>query len=235
MKLTVFVPAHNEEENIVDVINKIEEAIDFDFDLLIVNDHSSDRTKELVLGLMKKYKNLSLIENLDAGCFGNAIKTGFLNAKTDVVVPVMGDLCDDLSTIKVMFDKIVSGYDVVCAARYTSGGARLGGSRIKAFFSSFVGLSLNFLLGLPTHDIPNAFKMYRKKVIDAVTIKSKGFEVSMETALKAYFLGYKITEVPTVWKEREKGKSSFSMTKLLPSYLKWYLWAICRSFFPRSK
>ncbi|MBU1869729.1 MAG: glycosyltransferase, partial [Candidatus Omnitrophica bacterium] len=63
MKLTVFVPAHNEEENIVDVINKIEEAIDFDFDLLIVNDHSSDRTKELVLGLMKKYKNLSLIEN----------------------------------------------------------------------------------------------------------------------------------------------------------------------------
>jgi hypothetical protein len=88
-----------------------------------------------------------------------------------------------------------------------------------------VGNSLHYFLGLPTHDIANAFKMYRKNVIDSINIESKGFEVSMELALKAYFSGFKITEVPTVWRERTKGKSSFKMLKLLPAYLKLYLWA----------
>ena len=86
--------------------------------------------------------------------------------------------------------------------------------------------SLYYLLGIPTHDIANAFKMYRKEVIDSISIEAKGFEISMELPLKAYYAGFKITEVPTVWHEREKGKSSFRMFNLVPNYLKFYLWAI---------
>jgi hypothetical protein len=91
-----------------------------------------------------------------------------------------------------------------------------------------VGWSLYYLLGLPTHDVANAFKMYRKKVIDSINIQSKGFEISMEIPLKAYYLGFKITEVPTVWKERTKGKSSFRMLKLFPAYLKLYVGGILK-------
>ena len=125
-----------------------------------------------------------------------------------------------------MFKKINEGCDVVCGARYIKGGARIGGSKIKGFFSCFVGWSLHYLLGIPVHDIANAFKMYRKNVLDSIDIKSKGFEISMEIPLKAYYSGFKITEVPTVWRERTKGKSNFSMFRLLPSYLKLYIWAI---------
>jgi len=226
MKLSIIVPAHNEQDNIVDVISKIESFLDIPHELIVVNDHSTDATAGLIHRVSRQYSNIRLVENLNERGFANAIKTGFANNKADIVVLVMADLCDDLHTIKEMFKKINEGYDVVCGSRYIKGGARLGGSKIKGFFSCFVGRSLRYLLGLPTHDIANAFKMYKKTVIDAVDIQSKGFEISMEMPLKAHYLGFKITEVPTVWRERIKGASSFRMFKLFPSYFKLYIWAI---------
>ena len=149
-----------------------------------------------------------------------------MSVKTDVVVPVMGDLCDDLMTIPLMLEKVKEGFDVVCGSRYIKGGSRIGGSKVKGFFSFFVGLTMSMFTGIPTRDVANAFKMYRKEVIESINIESTGFEVSMELALKAYFNGFKVTEVPTVWREREKGKSSFKIFNLTPNYSRWYLWAV---------
>ncbi len=226
MKLTVVIPVHNEEENILDVISKIEADLILPFELIVVNDHCIDKTSSIVTDLAAKYNNISLIDNKLEPGFANAIKTGLDNAKGEAIVPVMGDLCDDLKLIPVMLDKLSEGYDVVCGSRYIKGGARLGGSKLKGFLSAFAGWSLHKLLGIPTHDIANAFKIYRKEVIDNINIQAKGFEISMELPLKAYYAGFKITEIPTVWHERKKGKSSFKMFNLIPNYLKLYLWAI---------
>ncbi|MFA5095964.1 MAG: glycosyltransferase family 2 protein [Candidatus Omnitrophota bacterium] len=226
MKLSVIIPAHNEEENIVNTIHRVEEALDFDFELIIVNDHSTDGTRGLVEGLFAEYPNLRIVENKGAGCFANAIRTGLCSIRTDLVVPVMGDLCDELASIKKMLAKIEEGYDIVCGSRYIKGGGGGGGSRLKGFLSSLAGWSIFYLLGLPTHDAANAFKMYRRKVIETVKTEATGFEISLELPLKAYYSGFKITEVPTNWKEREKGKSDFKIMKLLPAYLKVYLWGI---------
>lgn len=228
MKLSIIIPAHNEQDNIRDVINKIEESLAFDteYEIVVVNDHSSDDTPEIVLQLCKQYSNLRLVNNLARGGFANALRAGFASIKTDVVVAVMADLCDDLGVVRPMYDKITEGYDVVCGSRYVKGGVRLGGSRLKGFLSCFAGHSTHYLLGIPTHDIANAFKMYRKEVIDSIDIKARGFEISMEIPLKAYFKGFKIGEVPTIWKERTKGKSNFKVFKLLPDYIKLYIWAI---------
>lgn len=226
MKLSIVVPCHNEADNIVRLIERIEAAVTLSHELVIVNDHSNDRTVELVNQLARQNKNISLVENRLNKGFANALKSGFANCKTDIIIPVMGDLCDDLSTIEQMYNKINDGYDVVCGSRYCGSGSRLGGSRFKAFLSYWAGKSLYWLLGIPTHDIANAFKMYRKKVIESMALESTGFEISMEIPLKAYYLGFKITEVPTVWKERTQGKSSFKIFKLLPRYLKLYLRAL---------
>lgn len=226
MDLSIIVPAYNEEENIISVIEKIESLLDPGYELVVVNDHSTDKTAALVRELADRYPNIRLVDNLGPKGFANAVKCGFANSKGELVIPVMGDLCDDLHTLKEMIEKIDNGYDVVCGSRYIKGGARLGGSRLKGFFSAFAGWSLYYLLGIPTHDIANAFKIYRKKVIDSINIESEGFEISMELPLKAYYAGFKITEVPTVWHEREKGKSNFKMFNLAPNYLKFYLWGI---------
>lgn len=229
MKLSIVVPAHNEEENIKEVIERIESSVDVPYELLVVDDHSVDATGRIIGELCKRYNNIRLIENHYGAGFVNAVKAGFDNVRTEAVVLVMADLCDDLSTIKKMLGKLNEGYDVACGSRYINGGARIGGSGLKGFFSHFVGRSLYFLLGLPTSDISNAFKMYRKNVLESINIESESFEVSMELPLKAYYSGFKVAEVPTVWKERTKGKSSFKMLKLLPNYLKLYLWALFKS------
>lgn len=226
MNLSIVIPAHNEADNIALLIKKIEDSIKLPHELVIVNDHSQDNTAQIVNTVSGQYGNIKLVENtLDKG-FGNALKSGFQCASGEAVVPVMGDLCDDLSTIEKMYEKINQGYDVVSGSRYMKGGERLGGSKLKGFLSNIGGRSLHILLGIPTHDIANAFKMYRKKVISSMNIKSNNFAISMEIPLKAYFLGFKITEVPTGWRERTKGKSSFKVFKLLPSYLRLYAWAV---------
>jgi dolichol-phosphate mannosyltransferase len=228
MNLSIIIPAFNEEDNIRDIIDSVEYSVKIPHELIVVNDHSQDQTRSIVEGLSKKYANIKLVDNLLDKGFANAIKTGINNVSCEVVVQVMADLCDDLSTIQIMFEKINSGYDIVCGSRYIKGGLRMGGSKIKGFFSCFVGRSIFYLLGIPTHDIANAFKMYKKKVVDSVSIQSSGFEISMEIPLKAYYFGFKITEVPTLWRERSRGKSSFRIFRLSRNYLKWYLWAILK-------
>jgi len=133
-----------------------------------------------------------------------------------------------------MYAKIKEGYDVVCGSRYMPGGGRIGGSRLKSFLSSWAGKSLKWILSIPTHDIANSFKMYRKEVIRAVNIESSGFEISMELPLKAYYQGFKITEVPTVWHERTKGRSNFKILRLLPRYIRLYLWGIYKSILKKG-
>lgn len=229
MKLSIIIPAHNEEENISGLIDKIQQVSGLDFELVVVADHCTDSTEKIATDKAKEFNNIKVVQNrMDAG-FANAIRTGFSNASGDFVLPIMGDLCDDLATVNKMWQKAQEGYDVICGSRYIKGGLRLGGSRLKSALSRWGGKSISFLLGIPTHDIANAFKMYRRSVIEGIAPKSSGFEISMELPLKAYYLGYKITEVPTVWRERTKGKSSFKVFKLLPAYLKLYLWAIYNS------
>jgi glycosyltransferase involved in cell wall biosynthesis len=129
MKLSIIIPAHDEEENIADVIQKLEGSIALEHELVVVNDHSLDRTAQIVGRLADQYKNIRFVENKREKGFANAIKTGFENAAGDVVIPVMADLCDDLGTIPKLWEKINEGYDVACGCRYIKEGGRLGGSR----------------------------------------------------------------------------------------------------------
>jgi len=228
MELSIVVPAYNESENITEVIQRIEASVSTPHELIVVDDHSADETASLVLSLCGRFPRLKLVNNERERGFANALRSGFEKAACGMVVPVMADLCDELSAIDKMHSKMKEGFDIVCGSRYMPGGARLGGSKVKGFFSTFVGRSLHFLLGIPTHDIPNAFKLYRKEVLENVIIESKGFSISMEITLKAFYLGYRITEVPTIWKERTKGRSSFKMWKLFPSYLRLYAWGVAK-------
>lgn len=226
MKISIVIPAHNEEGIILETVKSIEEELNLDYEIIIVDDHSTDKTASVVKKLMKKYANLRLVEN-DAGRgFADALRKGFSVSDSDLVIPVMADLCDDPKTIKEMHNRSLDGFDIVCGSRYMAGGGKLGGPGLQSFFSRFVGSSLKHFIGIPTSDISNSFKCYRKKVLDAVLTSSKGFEVSMEIPLKAYFSGARITEVPTVWKGRAIGKSKFYLFKVAPDYIKLYLWAI---------
>ena len=226
MKVAIVIPAHNEEGIIAKTIKAIEDQVTVDYEIVVVNDHSTDNTYEVVKSLSKEFTNIGLVDNdWDKG-FANALAKGFSVSNCEFAIPVMADLCDDPRTINEMHAKASEGYDIVCGSRYMKGGTKLGGPPIQAFFSRFVGRSLKYLIRIPTSDISNSFKCYRKAILDSIKFESKGFEISMEIPLKAYFAGCSVTEVPTVWKGREIGKSKFYIFKVAPDYIKLYLWAI---------
>lgn len=227
MNFSIIIPAHNEESSIKDTISSIEKVVSAAYEIVVVDDHSSDRTADIVEDLVSSYKNIRLVRNNDEAGFANALRAGFASAESDIVIPVMADLCDDPDTIEEMYKKAQEGFDIVCGSRYMKDGRKIGGPLIKTFFSRFVGLSLRALIGIPTQDISNSFKLYRKEIIENIKdIEAKGFEISVELPLKAYFLGYKITELPTVWVNRKTGNSKFKIFKQGPRYLRLYLWAI---------
>ncbi len=229
MLISIVIPAHNEEEVIKERIFSLKDALDtspFEYEILVINDHSTDRTERIVNELASQSSSLYIFSNDRAPGFGNALLIGFRRAKGSVVVPVMADLCDEPETIINMAKKINEGYDLVCGSRYCKEGRRIGGPRIQGLFSHFVGKSLHLLIGIPTEDAANAFKMYRRDMLNKIDLKEEGFAISMEAALKFYFAEYKIAEVPTIWEGRKRGKSKFSIFKLAGSYIKLYLWAL---------
>ena len=200
--------------------------------IIVVNDHSTDKTAEVVRGLMKRYGNLRLVDNDTGRGFADALRKGFSMANTEFVIPVMADLCDDPETINVMENMSTKGFDIICGSRYMKGGSKSGGPFLQSCFSRFVGVSLHHLIRIPTVDISNSFKCYRTELIRNLRTKSRAFEFSMELTLTAYFSRAKITEVPTAWKGRDKGKSKFYITKVAWRYLRLYLWAIAKTYCP---
>ncbi len=82
MKVSLIIPAHNEADNIVEMIKKIEADLGPEYNLLVVNDHSIDETPNLVRELAKKYPNIKLVDNLSEKGFSNAIRTGFTQLDT---------------------------------------------------------------------------------------------------------------------------------------------------------
>lgn len=222
--ISIILPVFNEGKNIKDQIDTIEQSVAAEHEILVVYDFDEDDTVPVAKNLAKKYASVRLVKNIFGRGIINAVKTGFKKASGQYVVVMPADLADNPQTIVKMYKKIQQGWDIVCATRYGGGGAKLGGPKIKTFLSRMAGLSTPLLLGIPTTDIANGFKMYRRKVIDAIKIESDGgWEFAMEMVIKAKKLNFKISEVPTVWRDRTQGKSKFKLIKWLPKYIRWYL------------
>lgn len=201
--LSIIIPARNEEENIKTTIENLLNLNYIDnnqTEIIVVDDHSTDNTSKIVYGMAQNNPVIKLVKNENEPGFSNALKTGFFHAKGEFVLPVMADGCDSPQTIPLMLEKAKQGYDLVCGCRYMKGGKKCGGPLIQGFFSRFVCLSLYYFSNIPTRDISNAFKLYRRRILlQDISLKEKGFAISMEAALNFYFKGYRICDVPTTW------------------------------------
>lgn len=219
-------PVYNEGKVIERTIKNLESSIKTPHELLVVYDMDEDNTVPPIKKLGRIFKNVKLVKNLYGGGALNALKTGIKTSQGEAVCIMMADLTDDPKVINKMVDKFDEGYDVIAASRYMSGGKQIGGPITKQLLSRIAGISLHYLVCLPTHDATNSFKLYSKKFLSKTKIESDGgFELGLELTVKAHFGNFKVTEVPTTWTYLSK-ESRFYLKKWLPKYLKWYLWAI---------
>ncbi|OGH41853.1 MAG: hypothetical protein A3H79_03515 [Candidatus Levybacteria bacterium RIFCSPLOWO2_02_FULL_36_8b] len=225
--ISIILPVFNEGENITKQVNDLEKDLKNAHEILIVYDFNEDNTVSFARELQKKFNTVLLVKNnFDRGVI-NAVKTGIKMARGEVVVIMPADLADDPKTVNRMWEKIETGFDIVCASRYGKGGKKIGGGFLKTQLSRIAGQLSPLLLGIPTADISNGFKMYRRNIFDKIKIEStEGWEYSCEVIIKAHHAGLKIADVPTVWRDRTMGKSKFKMAKWLPKYLRWYAWGV---------
>lgn len=227
----IVIPVYNEGENIVTALKRIKSEVTHPYRVMVIYDLDSDST----LPALEEGKTQGLFDGMNItpvkNKYGrgalNAIKTGLETASSDYIVVTMADLSDPPSVINKMMEKALYGdADIVCASRYMKGGKQIGGPPLKCALSRLAGVSLRYLINFPTHDVTNSFKLYRKSALQAIQIESTGgFELGMEIVVKAWSMGFNVTEVPTVWEDRTAGESRFKLFKWLPCYLKWYFTA----------
>lgn len=225
--LNIITPVFNEAENFPNLYAAVKAQIRTPHKLVVVYDFDQDTTVPVAQKYAKKDKSVALHKNTIGRGPMNALKSGFDYVKSGPVLIIMADLSDDLSMVDDMYKAYLEGASVVCGSRYMKGGRQIGGPPLKRMMSRLAGVSLYWVRGLPTHDVTNNFKIYDKGLLDSITIESGGgFEIAMEITVKAFRKGLPIAELPTTWRDRDAGDSNFHMWKWLPSYLRWYFYAL---------
>jgi glycosyltransferase involved in cell wall biosynthesis len=230
--LHIITPVYNEGDNFPRLYSEIRKYIKVPYELVVIYDFDGDDTVPVVKKYQEKDRHIILHKNTRGRGALNALLSGFDYVKTGPLLVIMADLSDDLKIVDAMYREYLKGTVVVCGSRYMKGGKQIGGPLIKRTLSRLAGTSLYWVRRLPTHDITNNFKLYDKALLDSIEIESKGgFEIAMEITVKAFRKRGKITELPSVWRDRTAGEANFKLWKWLPSYLRWYFYA----FLPHKK
>lgn len=197
-------PAYNEEENIA---NAIEEASNFlknnfqDYELIIVNDGSKDKTKEIAEKYAKKDKRIRVINHPTNLQYGRAFKSGYEGSKKELIFYTDADLQFDLAEIKNLM-KYIGDYDMVIGYR-----KKRQDKKIRIVYSWIYNLALRLLLKIPYRDIDCAFKICHKRVIDEVKPFTCVRTADAELLSKAIRKGFAIKQIPVSHKPRPAGIS----------------------------
>lgn len=229
MFVSLVIPVFREEGNIEKNLEEIERKVKTNpKEVLIVYDNEDDPTVAAVNRCRDRFSfPVALLKNAYSRGALNAIKTGLEASHSTYVLVTMADLSDDYAKVDEMVTLAETGYDIVCGSRYAKHGKVYGGPFFKQFLSRFAGLFLHYAAGIPTRDITNSFRLYRKEMLRGIHIESTGgFELGMEITVKAFKKGYRIGEVSCAWWDRSSGKSKFRFWKWLPHYLRWFFYAL---------
>ncbi len=233
-EVDIVIPVYNEALNIKQAMTRIAKEVTIPFKINIVYDFDEDNTLPVARSVEKEQGiNVCYFKNIFGGGVLGAIKTGLKLSNAEFVVVTMADLSDPPSVIDEMYRAATRfNGDVICGSRYMPEGSQVGGPFLKRSLSKLAGLSLYWFTSIPTRDVTNSFKLYRREIFETITIESRGgFELGMEIVIKSHFGGRNVLEVPTSWTDRTLGGSRFRLWRWLPKYLRWYFYALRQQFF----
>lgn len=230
-RVTVVIPAYNEADNIVPVLDRLLEAVTLPCEVLVVVDFPEDTTIPVLEDYAdREQPTVRAVINTHGRGPAHAIRYGIDVATAPVVVVTMADGSDDPRQIDELARLVERGVVIAAASRYMPGGQQVGGPLLKRTLSRLAGRSLYTLARIGIHDATNSFKAYSTDFVREVGIQSRsGFEMGLELTAKARRLRRPIAEIPTIWLDRQLGSSNFELMKWLPRYLYWYRF----SFGPR--
>lgn len=215
MKTAVVLPTYNEIDNLKELVTDIFSALP-DTDVIIVDDNSPDGTGRLADGLSKEDCRIKVIHRLHKTGLRRAYVEGFryaLSSNYDFIFEMDADFSHDPRYLPELL-KNTSDRDVALGSRYVRGAAVADCWTWRRLISYTGNLYARFVLGLPYRDLTSGFKCFSQNTLRNIEISSflsTGYAFQIETIYKAHRKGYKIKEIPIVFKEREKGKSKTSV------------------------
>lgn len=223
MKISIVIPAHNEENNLAKIVPALlKELNKYIYEIIIVNDASSDKTKEVGEALAKKYKKLKMVNRKPPCGVGRALKDGYkaVGKGSDWVLSMDCDFLENIKEINRLIEKAQQGYDGVIGSRYIDQGKLVNYPLLKKISNRMYHFLVRALLGIKQKDLTNNFKLYKKEIFKEIKWQSNDFAINAETGILPIVKGYNIAEVPVSWVQRYFDKSDFKVFKLAPSYLK---------------
>ena len=223
MKLSVVIPGHNEEGSIAATVAGIAERLqleEIDYEILVVDDGSTDRTAKIIAGLAETDGRVHYVRSPFPNGFGFAVRAGLERFSGDAVAIMMADGSDDPGDLLAYHGLLEAGYDCAFGSRFVRGGSAVRYPKLKLVINRIVNLGIRLLFGHGYNDTTNAFKAYRREVIENVgPLLSHHFNLTVEIPLKAIVRGHSYAVVPISWRNRTSGTSKLSLQEMGSRYL----------------
>ena len=230
MKLSVVIPAHNEEGSIWETLSTLVETLQresISYEIVMVDDGSSDKTDLEVQYFASRDAGVKLVRNVGRNGFGMAVRAGLENCTGDAVAVMMADRSDSPEDLVKYYRKLDEGYDCVFGSRFCRGGKVIDYPIHKLVINRLANWFVQSLFGIRCNDITNAFKCYRREAIEGMQpLISPHFNLTVEMPLKAIVRGFSYAVIPITWTNRKTGMSKLKLKEMGSRYLfiVLYLW-----------
>jgi len=220
--LSIVIPARNEEGCICSTVEHLHVELRLQHvphEIIVVDDGSNDQTWPLLQELQKTMPELHPLQNTREHGFGRAITFGLDHMQGDSVVIMMADESDDCRDVAVYWRELNKGFDCVFGSRFIKGGGTIDYPAIKWLLNRLANAFIASLFRVRFNDTTNAFKAYRKTVIDGCRpILAPHFNLTVELPLKAIVRGYTWTVVPITWRNRRSGVAKLKLKEMGSRY-----------------
>ncbi len=239
MKLSVVIPAYNEEESIPETLQSLYATLSsyaIDHEICVVNDNSKDRTEAVLQELQKEIPTLVYFTNKGPNGFGYAVRYGLERFSGDCVAVMMADMSDDPEDLVKFYKKMLEeNVDAVFGSRFAKGGKVIDYPPLKLYINRVANFIIRMLIGIKYNDTTNAFKLYKRETIEGIQpFLSPHFNLTVELPLKAFVRGYTFAIIPNSWTNRKYGESKLKIKEMGSRYFFILLYCMIEKSFSRG-
>ena len=220
---SVIIPARDEEESLPSTVAAIVEAFNaagVPHEIVVVDDGSRDRTWQVLQELKIKFPTLAPTQNKGGeNGFGRAVIWGIDHSHGDAVVIMMADASDSPDDAIKYWNVLNAGHDCAFGSRFVPGGEVIDYPRIKLLVNRIANALVRVGFNIPLNDTTNAFKAYRRTVIDGCRpFLAPHFNLTVEIPLKAMVRGYSFAIIPISWRNRRFGVAKLKIKEMGSRY-----------------
>ena len=236
--VNIIVPLKNEEKgikNLIENLTPILDKIDKKTNVSLIDDYSSDQTWNILKQYEQKFNFIKIFKKEKLSGFGNALRVGIEKNQDDALIFFMGDCSDNPNDIIEYVKYLDEGYDCVFGSRFIKYSKLYNYPLIKLILNRLANNFIRVLFFIKYNDITNAFKAYKKTVLEqSRPIISGHFNINAELSLKSIIRGFKYKIIPITWTNRKKGISKFYIKEMRNRYLFTIFYVLLEKIFLRK-